>query len=76
MEKARANFWNKIYAVINEAKSCKSDAKRDSEEIRRERELMDMDLEWRFNYLLVGWKYISQRLRSSERERDNTSYRA
>ena len=37
MEEAGAKFWTKIAAAINESKSCKSDAKRDFEESRRER---------------------------------------
>ena len=44
MEEARAEFRNKIDVAINEDKSCQSDAKRDTKESRRERELTYMKM--------------------------------
>ena len=54
LEEARVNFWTKIDAAINEAKSCESVANRDAEESRRERKLMNMELEGRIDTLLGG----------------------
>ena len=45
MKEARAKIWTKINGSINDAKRCKLDAERDSEEICRERVLVDMYLE-------------------------------
>ena len=42
LEEARAGFWTKIAAAINEAKICKSGANRDSEQIKREKEYTAM----------------------------------
>ena len=76
MQEARAKFWTKINASINEAKICELDAKRDAEESRRERELMDMDLEGRLDSLLGGWRDLMQRLREDKRKRDDSRDRA
>ena len=54
MEEAREEFRTKLYAAINEAKICELDAKRDAAEIRRDWELMSMDMEGRLNYMLGG----------------------
>ena len=56
LEKARADFWAKIDADINEAKSCKSEAKKDTEESRREQKLMEVELDWRLDSMLGGWR--------------------
>ena len=75
-EEARDGFWTKIDAAINEAKSCKLDAKRDTKEIRKEKEFMDTGLEGRFDSLFGGWRDLGKRLSAAETERDNASNRA
>ena len=69
LEEERTKFWTKINAAINEAKSYESDEKRDAEEIRREQQLKDMDMEGRFDYLLGVRRDMRQILRAAERER-------
>ena len=72
MEEARAKFWTKIAAAINEANRCKSGANMDAEEIRRDQEYTDMELEGRLKNSLLGqWKYLVKILRASERDKDN-----
>ena len=56
MEEARAEFRTKIAAAINEAKSCKSGANRDEEDIQREKEYTAVEMEGRLNSLLGSWK--------------------
>ena len=56
MEEARSKFWTKINATINEAKSCKSEAKKDTEESRREQKLMEVELDWSLDSMLGGWR--------------------
>ena len=51
-EKARAKFWTKIDAAINEANSCESGANKDAEEILREWESTAMELQGRIDSLL------------------------
>ena len=76
LEEARVNFWTKIDAAINEAKSCESVANRDAEESRRERKLMNMELEGRIDTLLGGQRSIRQRLGEAEMERVDARDRA
>ena len=37
---------------------------------------MNMDMEGRLNSLLGGWRYLRQRLRAADRERDDDRERA
>ena len=55
---------------------AKLDVKRDAGDIRRERELMDVDLERRIDSLLGGRRYLGQRPGSDERERNNAMDKA
>ena len=52
------------------------DVKRDAKEIRRQKELMAVDLEGRLDSLLGGRRDLKQRLRADERERDDARYKA
>ena len=70
LEEARAGFRTNIDVNINEAKISKS--KRDAEEIRREKELTDMELEVRLDSLLGVRKDIRKMLRKVKRESDET----
>ena len=76
LEEKKANIWTKINAAINEAKSFKLDAKKDSKDSQSEKELTYMDLGGAFDSLL-GWRRdIRKSLRESERERYNARDRA
>ena len=67
MEEARDEFWTDINAIKNDSKSCKSDTKRDSKESLKYRELMEMYMEGRLDYLFGGRRDLRQRLGAAER---------
>ena len=52
LEKSRAKIWTNIAAIINKAKICESNAKRDTTESWRDRELMVVEMEDTLNSLI------------------------
>ena len=62
-------FRVKIDASIKKAKSCVSDAKRDDEEMYRDKESTAMEMDGRIYYLLGGGRYLGQISRLDDRKR-------